>query len=92
MATGFNMSNHAGFQLDPLIDSEEDVLEIRRRALCLLMEGRVIMECSGEGNESKREFVAPISEILAETRRFLKLINPQKYGHTVRQSRQIRFG
>jgi hypothetical protein len=85
-------ANTSGFQLDPRIDSEETVLKIREHALKLLMDGTTIMKWEGEGTTAERQFVAPVSEILAETRKFLKLINPHKYGHVVRQSQMIRCG
>jgi hypothetical protein len=88
------MSNQYDFSgiLDPLIDSEEEVLEIRRRAMKLIREGKTIMKWEGEGSTAERQFVAPISEILKETKRCLKLINPYKYGFVVRQSQMIRCG
>ena len=88
------MSNQYDFSgiLDPLIDSEEEVLEIRRRAMKLIREGKTIMKWEGEGSTAERQFVAPISEILKETKRCLKLINPDKYGFVVRQSQMIRCG
>jgi hypothetical protein len=86
----FIPGNRSGFQLDPLIDTEEEVLAIRSSALKAMREGRQILEWSGNGTEVKKEFIAPISEILAETRRCLKLINPEVYGHVVRQSNMLR--
>ena len=85
-------ANTSGFQLDPLIDPEKLVLEIRYTALCAYRDGRQMVEFSGEGTEFEKEFVAPVSEVLAETRRVLKLINPNKYGRIVRQSTMIRLG
>ena len=84
--------NTAGFQLDPLIDDIDDVLEIRAAALRLYKAGRATMEWNSEGSEARKEFVAPVSEVLAETRRFLKLADPDTYGHVVRQSGMVRFG
>ena len=87
-----SIGNTSGFQLDPLIDQVEDVLAIRAAAITLMKEGKTIMEWSGNGTEAKKEWVAPISEILAETRRFLKLADPQTYGRIVRQSTMLRCG
>lgn len=89
------INGSAGYQfnfLDPLIDSEEEVLCIRKTALKLYTEGKTIIEYTGEGTSAGRSFVAPIESILAETRRCLKLMNPQKYGHVVRQSNMLRLG
>lgn len=87
-----NASNTAGFQLDPLIDDVEDVLLIRAEALKAYKAGRQILEWTGEGTEVKKMWVAPVSEVLAETRRFLKLYDPSTYGHVVRQSTMLRTG
>ena len=84
----------SGYQfvfLDPLIDSEATVLSIRAEAMKLYREGKTIMSYSGEGTEATRQWTAPIESIMAETRRCLKLINPDKYGRIVRQSTMIRI-
>ncbi len=91
-ATPQSRGNTAGFLLDPLIDTEQEVLGIRAAAIKALQEGRQILEWSGNGTEVRKEFVAPVTEILAECRRFLKLVNPGKYGRVVRQSTMVRFG
>ena len=92
MPSGFNANNHSGFVLDPLIDSEDEVLQIRACALQFYKAGKSIMEWSGEGTSARKEFVAPVSEVLMETRRCLKLMNPDVYGSVVRQSQMIRTG
>ena len=87
-----NSANTAGFQLDPMIDEVEDVLQIRAAALAAYKAGRQILEWSGEGTEVTKMWVAPVTEVLAETRRFLKLYDPDTYGRVVRQSNMIRTG
>ncbi len=87
-----NASNTAGFQLDPMIDDVEEVLLIRAAAISAYKQGRQILEWGGEGTEVKKQWVAPVSEVLAETRRFLKLFDPDTYGHIVRQSNMLRTG
>jgi hypothetical protein len=77
--------------LDPLIDSEDEVLAIRAAALALYKEGKTIIEWEGEGTSAKRAFVAPIEKILAETRMFLKQLNPAVYGYPIRNSRVFRI-
>lgn len=77
--------------LDPLIDTPQDVLKMRARAMELYRQGVKLMEWTGEGTEAKKEWVAPVSEILRETRYYLKTYNPKKYGKIVRQSRVIRL-
>lgn len=84
-----------GFQfcfINPLVDSEDFVLKIKEKALRLYMEGTVRMEWAGEGVSSGKQFAAPVESILAECNRALKLINPGRYGHVVRQSAMRRFG
>lgn len=66
---------------DPKIDSIETVLAIRAKALQLYAQGNTVMEWTGEGTSAKKAFVAPIMEILAETRWFLKNADPQTYGY-----------
>lgn len=92
MAIPQSKSNTSGFQLDPLIDSIDEVLEIRAAAIRAMKDGRVVLEWQGNGTSAKKEFVAPVSEILAETRTFLKLADPDTYGHIVRQSNVLRLG
>jgi hypothetical protein len=78
--------------LDPIIDTEADVLAIRKKAMELLREGKTIMSWEGEGTQASKQFVAPIQEILAETRYCLKQKNPSKYGAIVRQTQVLRLG
>ena len=78
--------------LDPVIDSEATILAIRAQAMALYTQGKTIMEWAGEGTEAKKAFVAPIQEILAETRYALKQKNPGKYGSIVRQTQVLRLG
>lgn len=78
--------------LDPLIDSIDDVLAIRQAALNLYKEGKTIMKWAGEGNEAERQFTAPIQQILAETRYFLKQADPATYGYPITKSRIFRIG
>lgn len=82
---------YGGF-LDPLIDTEETVLAIRAQAMALYQQGKVLMEWNGEGTQGKRQFVAPVQDILRETRICLKQMNPGKYGSIVRQSQMLRLG
>ena len=76
---------------DIFIDSEEDVLLIRKKALELMRGGVKVMHWSGEGTESTKEFVAPVLEVLQETRQFLKTLNPGRYGYMTNSARMIRY-
>lgn len=84
------MPNDSGYRLDPFIDSVEDVLEIRKKAIEALKEGRQIVEFSGNGTEVKKVYAMPVDIVLAETRRFLKMYDPCTYGPIVRQTKVIR--
>ena len=84
--------NTTGFALDPNIDSEEDVLKIRKAAMCAAAEGLEIMKWAGNGTEVEKQRVWNVAEVLAETRTFLKRVNPQAYGAIVRQSTVVRMG
>lgn len=75
--------------LDPLIDTEEAVLAIRAAAMALMQEGKTTMSWVGEGTQASKAFVAPVMDILMETRNFLKQKNPQKYGFIATRSRVL---
>jgi hypothetical protein len=75
---------------DPVIDSEQDILAIRCKAMELIRLGIVTMDWAGEGTEGKREFTAPVVDVLRATAFCLKQKNPRKYGALVRQSQVIR--
>ena len=76
--------------LDVHIDSIETVLLIREKALQLYAEGKTILEWTGEGTSTKKAFVAPIKEILEETRWFLKNADPKTYGYPLTTKRIFR--
>lgn len=75
--------------LDPLIDDEATVLAIRAKALSLLQAGIQTMSWTGEGTSANKQFVAPVMDILNETRAFLKQKNPQRYGFLTSRSKVI---
>jgi hypothetical protein len=77
--------------LDPVIDTEDDVLAIRKRAMDLYRKGVQVMEWSGEGTTSKKQFTANVEDILRETRYCLKQMNPARYGKIVRRSTLLRL-
>jgi hypothetical protein len=89
----FNMSDNSFlfYSLDASIDSEQTGLDIRKRAMELLMQLRVNTEWAGEGDSAKKKIVVDIDRCLAMTTRFLKLKNPGKYGHIIRESQVYRL-
>jgi hypothetical protein len=86
------MSNQPNFLIfDPLIDPIEDIIKIREKALQLYAEGKTIMEYDGEGTRFQRQFVDSVSNVLAQTRNFLKQVDPQKYGYILDRVKQVRI-
>jgi hypothetical protein len=76
--------------LDPHIDDLDTVLAIRAKALQLYSEGKTLVEWDAEGSSGKRQFVAPIQEILAETRMYLKQKDPETYGYPITRMKVFR--
>jgi len=85
------MSMTIGIYFDIHIDTEEEVLKIRAKAMELMRQGIVTMTWGGEGVNASKQFTAPVLDILAESRFFLKSLNPTKYGYLTNSSRQIRI-
>lgn len=83
--------NSSGQLFDPNIDTEQDVLDIRTKAISLFKQGITTMSWGGEGVNANKQFVMPVADVLAETRLFLKRLNPKKYGYISNSSRQFRF-
>lgn len=75
--------------LDPIILTEQQLLDIYNSAIALLKEGKTQMSWSGEGVESSKQFVAPTMDILMEARYALKVKNPNKYGWITNRSKVI---
>ena len=89
------ISMTGGFQyvfLDGLLDTEDQILEIRAHAMKMYREGKTILSWTGEGSEAEKAFVAPVESILAETRHALKSRWPEKYGYIVHSTTMRRFG
>lgn len=72
---------------DPNVDSIEDVLAIRTRALELLKEGASVFSWSSEGTSVTKQLTLPISEILSETLEFLRTADPDTYGVKIKRMR-----
>lgn len=75
------MAYTQGLLLDPKILTEDQVLALYNKAFSLLLEGKTIMQWSGEGAEATKQFPIPIETMLAECRYCLRQINPSVYGH-----------
>lgn len=74
-----------GLLLDPKILSEQTILNIYNKAICLAMEGKTIMEFSGQGSEFTSQFPIPVEQMLSEARYALKNGWPDKYGNLTTQ-------
>lgn len=74
------------YVLDPDIDSEETILNIRNNAIELLSQLKTTTEWQGEGVSTKKEIVMQCEKCIAMCTRTLKLQNPRKYGRISRQS------
>ena len=83
--------NNTGILFQVGIDTEDEILKIRSKAKELLMKGIQVMQWSGEGVESSKEFVMSPADVLVETRLFLMRLNPSKYGVITNSSRIIRY-
>lgn len=70
-----------GLLLDPKILTEDQVLALYNVAFNLLLEGKTIMQWSGEGAEATKKFAIPIETMLSECRYCLRQINPTVYGY-----------
>jgi hypothetical protein len=66
---------------------EDTVLAIQAKGIALMLEGKTIMEWSGEGTEVTREFTMSIPDMLEECKYTLKQKWPQTYGYPVNRVR-----
>ena len=88
-----NMSGYRFILFEPGIDNEEYVLQCKNNAMATLLEIKTIIQYSGEGTEVQKKMVTDLENIIMDANRFLKIVNPDKYGgRPVRQSRVIRTG
>jgi hypothetical protein len=71
---------------DTLIDTEADVLAIRRAAMEAVKNGQTVMSWANEGSSANLQFTLPVQQVLEETKAFLQALNPSKYGHRVKKA------
>lgn len=71
---------------DPSIDTVEDVLEIRTRAMALLREGSTTISWNSEGTGVTKQIVMPIRQVLLETLEFLRNADPVLYGKNIKRT------
>jgi hypothetical protein len=58
--------------LDPRIDDIDYVYSLRAKAQALLLEGKTLMEWSGEGSSGKKVFPVSVEVVLEETKWFIR--------------------
>lgn len=75
--------------LDPIILTEQELLDIYKAAVALIKEGKTVMSWEGEGTSATKAFVANPMDIAAEARYALKVKNPNKYGWITNRSKVI---
>lgn len=70
---------------------QDTVLAIQAKGIAMMLEGKTIMEWSGEGTDVKREFTMPIVDMLEECKYTLKNNWPEIYGYPVNRVRPFRI-
>jgi hypothetical protein len=83
------MALTSGVYLDPLILTEQELLDIYNAAVANLKAGSVVTSWQGEGVSSTKQFTAPTMEILREARLALKIKNPGRYGYYTQRAKVI---
>jgi hypothetical protein len=68
---------------DPNIDSLEDVLAIRAKAMTALKQGQATVSWQNEGSAETLAWTLPVREVLDETKAYLQAVDPDLYGRRV---------
>jgi hypothetical protein len=68
---------------DPNIDSLEDVIAIRAKAITALKQGQATVSWQNEGSAETLAWTLPVSVVLEETKIYLKIVDPALYGRRV---------
>lgn len=63
--------------------TECELLEIKAKALSLIMEGKTLMSYSDSGSSASRAMVMPPKEMLGEAMYALSKLDPQTYGKSI---------
>lgn len=67
----------------------DTVVAIQQKAVALILEGKTIMEWSGEGTSATKQFTMPITDILEECSYTLRSLDPATYGNLLIQIKPI---
>jgi len=71
---------------DPAVDTEEEVLAIRTRAKELLTEGATTISWNSEGTSVNKTITMPIKQVMEETLLFLRKVDPDTYGKSIKRT------
>ena len=63
--------------------TECELLEIKAKALSLIMEGKTLMSYSDSGSSASRAMVMPAKEMLGEALWALSKLDPATYGKSI---------
>jgi hypothetical protein len=83
------MALSSGLYLDPLILTEQQLLDIYNAAVANLKTGKILTDWQGEGTSAGHTLSAPTLDILREARNALKQKNPLRYGWIATRSKVI---
>jgi hypothetical protein len=70
---------------DSNIDTVEEVLAIRAKAKEALLAGATVVSWSVEGSSVNKVISLSPKEVMIETAKFLKAVDPDTYGRTVKR-------
>jgi hypothetical protein len=60
--------------------TECELLEIKSKAVSLIMDGKTLMSYSDSGSSATKQFALPPKEMLSEALFALSRLDPKKYG------------
>lgn len=72
---------------DPNIETLEDVLAIRSKAIQALKAGSTVTSWTSEGSSVTSQFTMPTKLVLEETKYYLQTVDPDTYGKRVTRTR-----
>jgi hypothetical protein len=68
----------------PGINTIEEVLIIRAKAVSFLTDGLVTTDMSNENISFRQQFAMPIKDVIEECDKFLQTVDPDTYGARVK--------
>jgi hypothetical protein len=63
---------------------EDTILAIQAEAVSLVLQGKTVMQWSGEGTEATKKFAMNPVDVLEECNFSLKQLNPDTYGNLIK--------